>query len=566
MKNKTTTAALLSILALAGLAVTDAYAQSNTQRLADIDDATTDILEDTEVIADSFTALTDMLTAIQDSLAALTTSLAEVMSAITGVEDAVNGVNDKLSGMETAVYNTESSIGSVGTAVTDLSTEVGAISSKIMDMDAMMTGVSDLDDRLAGIEAAIVMLDNSMMSMDGGGDTSDALAVLSATVLSNDAKLNEVLQRLANLEDGQRQLGADVEGISVGQTSAPGNILLEGETELNVDSYDYKTYGDVTTDTAGRYYELEMTFSCSTDVFVDTVSMVHDGAGALQTSPPYALSNTANDGSTGYEMYFGHRENADYGFDNEFWNFVTVDNRNLFDTLFRFSASALAQTYNLPAVFNNKPLEAGEALRFKSQVYDRVTDVIYDRDGTPSAPILGIDAATVTPNLFTLTNRTHSLPFYEINVDWLTYESGTTCSLGFGSSGVSTPGLTESNTLTYGVATDPAHADRSLKDFSNTINCGGEPVEITDITVDTADEWRLAGFVNVNLEYGSMEHTLEFDPSADDAVITNDGDFLPIYLGNDELQISGSIPLDNLLVSLTYNSGSDTDCMAESDY
>lgn len=57
--------------------------------------------------------------------------------------------------------------------------------------------------------------------------------------------------------------------------------------------------------------------------------------------------------------------------------------------------------------------------------------------------------------------------------------------------------------FTYGVTINPADANKSLMDFSNTMSCGDESIVITDITVDTADDWAFATFVNINLEYGS---------------------------------------------------------------
>lgn len=57
--------------------------------------------------------------------------------------------------------------------------------------------------------------------------------------------------------------------------------------------------------------------------------------------------------------------------------------------------------------------------------------------------------------------------------------------------------------FTYGVTINPADVNKSLMGFSNTINCGDEPIVITDITVDAANDWALATFVSINLEYGS---------------------------------------------------------------
>ena len=58
----------------------------------------------------------------------------------------------------------------------------------------------------------------------------------------------------------------------------------------------------------------------------------------------------------------------------------------------------------------------------------------------------------------------------------------------------SAPGLTKSDTLSYGVSTDPANAEDVIKRYSDTIDCGGNPVEITDVTAGTGDDWRLASF------------------------------------------------------------------------
>ena len=552
---KTTTAALLAVLAAAGLAAADAHAQTNTERLKAIDAATQDILEDTEGTPGALAALADAAGAIQAGLSGLAASLSNVMDAVAGIQDAVDGMSAKVSGMDTSIRNTESSVNRVETAVGGVSAEVGVISSKIMGMDALMQNVAGLDARLANmegamteLEGAIAELDNTIQSMDGG--SSVLLSVLASSSIENSAQLAEVLLRLASLEDGLRHQDTEAKK-EVTKTTRPGNILFEGEAERNVDSYDYKRYGDANTDTTGKYYELDMTFSCSADVFLDRAYLVHDGDG-----------NADDIQFDQHVRYFGLTRDQDGIVDasrHRTHNFVTVDGRDLFDTHFRFSGSTdtrAGQTYDLPALFNNKPLKAGETLRFESQVYDRNTTVMYDRNGAKAttAEIKMIGGAT----------RTYSLPFFEVNVEWLTYNSGATCSIGFGTSGVST-GLTKTSTLMYGVTANPDHKNRSLKDFGNTIDCGGEPVEITAITVDTADDWRLAGFVSVVLEHGPNEHRLEFDRNAKEAVITND-DFLPIYLGNDGLTISGTIPLENLLISLTYNSQPDTACRAPSIY
>ena len=57
---------------------------------------------------------------------------------------------------------------------------------------------------------------------------------------------------------------------------------------------------------------------------------------------------------------------------------------------------------------------------------------------------------------------------------------------------------------------------------------------------------------------------LEFDQNY--PVITNGDDFLPIYLGDSELTISGLLQLEDLLIRLTYERGPDTICALEPGY
>ena len=155
---------------------------------------------------------------------------------------------------------------------------------------------------------------------------------------------------------------------------------------------------------------------------------------------------------------------------------------------------------------------------------------------------------------------------YEINVEWFSYESGTSCSIGFGSGSATGPGLTRSTTLSYGVATDPANAEDTIKRYSDTIDCGGDPAEITDITAGTGDDWRLASFADVMIILGSNEYELKFDDATEQPVLENLADVLPLYVGGEDLIISGKIAVENLLLTLHYNTVPDGKCVVEPGY
>ena len=156
-------------------------------------------------------------------------------------------------------------------------------------------------------------------------------------------------------------------------------------------------------------------------------------------------------------------------------------------------------------------------------------------------------------NLIGDNSRNNNVEPCEINADRVASETGVTCSLDFGGAGATAPGLTSSSTLTYGVTTDKADEDNALKKYRDTIDCDGDPVQINEITPGTTDTWRLAGFSDVVLTMGSDEYKLKFDATSDTPVLANQADVLPLYVGNQDLVISGTIAVENLLLSLKYD-------------
>lgn len=516
MKSKTTTAVLLSLLAVAGLAVNDAYAQSNTERLVSIDAATESIKGTVEGLADDTDVLSAMVSAIQDALSG-------IMSAVTGVQASVDGV----------------------------ATDIAQMNSKIDGIEATLAGLSGLDDRLAGIDGRI----DSLAGDDGTDD--QILQVLTATVTSTNDRLENVINRLDAIQAGLESANIKIAEIEKAPaTPRPGNILLEGESELNVDTYDYLKHGDATTNRGTDFYELDMTFSCNKDVFVDKVELV------LVPDNDY-MSRGNNDGTDASDS--PDFEPAWSDMDN---NYVKVNKRDLYNNKLPVGGNSYA-VYHRIAEFNNYAVEAGDTLKFESLLYEGLFGND-DTIATGHATDLGVgDWVAQTSSVATViqlvngSERNDNRGLYELNVDWFSYESGTTCSIGFGSASGVVAGLTKSATLTYGATTDPADEDKILKNFSDEIDCGGNPAEITDITVATAGDWRLAGFANVVLTLGDEDGIkLTFDSKADQAVFTNLGDVLPLSVGTDDLVVSGTIPVENLLVSIKYDTVPDAECTA----
>ena len=120
--------------------------------------------------------------------------------------------------------------------------------------------------------------------------------------------------------------------------------------------------------------------------------------------------------------------------------------------------------------------------------------------------------------------------------------------------------MTISQTLICGVTADKADADDALKKYGDTIGCDGDPVQINEIIPGTTDKWKLAGFSDVVLTMGSDTYKLKFDTTAKTPVLANRGDVLPLYVGNQDLAMSGTMAAGNLLLSLKYDTIPNASC------
>ena len=533
MKSKTTTAVLLSLVAMAGLAVNDVYAQSNTERLVSIDENSESIKGTVEGIADDTDVLSAMVSAIQDTLNGMADTLTNIMNAVTGVQTSVNSV----------------------------AMDVTQMNSKIDGIETTLMGLSGIGDRL----------DNIDIRISGLVGDDQILSVLSSTVTSTNDRLDQVINRLDAIQAGLESANIRIAEIETTPTTPrPGNILLSGESELNVNSYHYGQHGDSTTNRGSHFYELEMTFSCNNDVFIETVELFLDPT----ADDPYQ-----------YMKRYGNTAPTDAdGWADVLNNYVKVHGRDLYNNKLPVGGGNYAE-FHRTADFNNQQLKAGDRLEFESLLYEG----IFVRSGATQGDMVktspaDADNGGVGGNLDELppgadneylihnSNKTTSKApdannaLYEINVEWFSYISGTTCSIGFGSGSAVGPGLTKSDTLSYGVATDPANDKDVIKKYSDTIDCGGNPVEITDITAGTGDDWRLASFADVFIIIGSDEYELTFDDEAEEPEFENVDEVLPLHVGGEDITISGKIAVANLLLTIHYNTVSDAECVVEPDY
>ena len=497
MKATTIHALLLSLVVMAGVAATDAYAQTNTERLQDIH-------EDTSIIK-------GIVDSIQSTLSTFAEQIDGLVASMTSVETSVTDMSSKISGFETTI-----------------------------------------DTRLTGMETTLSEISSSLAA--GSGDDGDSTLTTAALndLINGISRINA---RLGDIENRMTVLEIELTGVAT-QVSTPtpttttparGN-LVENTIQKDITVYNYEQSGKMRSDrNSFNYYDLDLTFSCNNDVFVDNVRMIQ------RISPADNVDEYLNRGA----VYTG-TGNAETEPDGI--NYVQVEGRNLYHNWFLVSGDDHIE-YN-PSLqdFDNMALRSNQALSFETRVYDgNFTDA--GEYVTTGGTNLIEHAPKPTPRDDDDTNEPREL--YTLEVTYRTYYLNTSCSLNFGTAGSSVFNVDTASTLTFGTTIEDSTS--ILKDFEDVIDCGGNPVEITGVTTATVDEWNdsISSFAKMymtvedGVDDDNPDATFTFD-SAGRAELS-EGDY-PAF-GNSDLKVHGTLPAaEGLLVSIEYLSVSANVC------
>lgn len=506
MKATTIHALLLSLVAMAGVAATDAYAQTNTERLQDIH-------EDVPVIK-------EIVEAIQSALATLGEQIDVLITSMTSVETSVTDMSSKISGFETTI---DTRLTGVETALSEISSSLAAGSGVDVDSTLTTTALNDLINGISRINARLGDIENRM------------------TIL--EIELTGVATQVST-------------PTPITATPARGN-LVESTVQKDITAYNYKQSGKKQSDrNSFNYYDLDLTFSCNNDVFVDNVRMIQ----RIGDTEEYLNRGANYDG--GADMDGDMDRDVMKAPDGT--NYVLVNGRSLYHNWFEVSEDKHIE-YNPKLLdFDNMPLRSNQALSFETRVYDgnfSTTDGIYNStDPAPGTERLIEHAPKPTPRDDMIDEPTE---LYTLEVTYRTYYLNTSCSLNFGKAGSSGFNVDTASTLTFGTTIDDGTG--ILKDFEDVIDCGGNPVEITGVTTATVDEWNdsISSFAKM---YMTVEDGV--DDENPDATFTfdsqgraelNEGDY-PVF-GNSDLKVHGTLPAaEGLLISIEYLSVSANVC------
>lgn len=539
MKVKTFHALLLSAVMIAGaVTINDAFAQTNTERLATVVDTTSDT---------------------NSKVAQLTEIWNNFGSQFTPITDALNMVAAEIT--------------TISGEISDLSDDVMATSAKVDTLEDKLdnyaaTRASDsaeLKEQIESLSEALPDIQNKISTLAGDASVGD----LADKVDSITTQLNEFSSTLATIqtevESIQGELGLVKETAQTVVGSAPEQLSNHDlEQEVKLEWYAHTLDAAPTDNT----YKTEYHFTCESDVFISEVSSDIGDAGTNTITLKYNGTGAGSLTSTSvlnpvYTVTSDAAERADAT--------LSVGGNVLFDSRFGGTAAAESPTiYDQEHDFELMELKAGELLTFESMTEAR----------SASNAIANVVAlyqyANTEKNTANATGVTDSTPFLTgVNGDNL---NATKAQLG--------AATVYSVTVNYhSEAADPKckitpadvapldNVDQILfisPDISGTgvltqyeaqMDCDLNAVRITDVTADLTGADGFNNYVNMKLTVGD-DTKAEFTFADNTSVLTEKYSY-PIEFEATNLKIEGDALVGSgLVIQFTYDTVTGGECTA----
>lgn len=573
MKSKLLPALLLSIAVIAGTTtITDAFAQTNTERLQTVVETTADTNDVVHMIMEA---------------------LSDIIASITAVDEHVHELSEEVS-MSTST-----------------------ITSKLSDIEQTLAGsaalgvtMQQISSDVQSVKMTVEEIDEHVMAM---GDNSALEATISDLSTSTNTRLNSLEDSInerfaaidAQLEGISTSLGV-VETTVLPDPDAPAEIpALMSEVKNNMIKASYfatafsNTNAEISSwpkgDSADRFVlPYDFTFSCDQNVLIDTVSI--EAAGPLKDVDTVSSdTDNAIDTTMGYghPILVGQYDAGDAlsAADTFAPTTIKVAGRTLVNTIFNTGTTAGSVAYHQPADFELMQLSANSPLQFKSMInFMAYTDVenteldkadirlLYNLDddeanNVPLYPETGVATITTdgTPadvDINTYANLTagnntqlehFDFDIFKVNVDYISLSgSNANCELSLPevSAALSERDSTLVNLVTSG--------DGLIKTFEAEVTCNDKPAAITGLTASHEVNSSAVGAADLVLEAGgqSIKFNLPTDPSKDPTVTPTDAKKnLPLKFESGNLKISGKVPqVSGILLQVAYQTVSGNSC------
>ena len=548
MKVKTFHALLLSAVMIAGaVTINDAFAQTNTERLATVVDTTSDT---------------------NSKVAQLTEIWNNFGSQFTPITDALNMVAAEIT--------------TISGEISDLSDDVMATSAKVDTLEDKLdnyaaTRASDsaeLKEQIESLSEALPDIQNKISTLAGDASVGD----LADKVDSITTQLNEFSSTLATIqtevESIQGELGLVKETAQTVVGSAPDQLTNhELEQEVKLEWYAHRLDAPST----GNTYKTEYHFTCESDVFIGTVnSDIGEGAAGTLTSGTNFITFKYNGTGSGSQTSDSEAANPVYYNASDSIHepdaTLHVGGNVLFDS--KFGGTITSPTvYDAPHDFELMELKAGKLLTFKSMT-KQSSDVTgqtalfhYANTTLNTANATGIDtaaadglAATFTAlpgfsdaNLNATKAQLGAATVYSVTVNYHSEAADPKCKI--------TPAdIAPLDNVDQILFISPDISGTGvLTEYEAQMDCDLNAVRITDVTADLTGADGFNNYVNMKLTVGD-DTKAEFTFANNTSMLTEKYSY-PIEFEATNLKVEGDALVGSgLVIQFTYDTVTDGVC------
>ena len=327
MERKAFHALLLSLAVIAGAMTitTDAHAQTNTERLATVEDNTNSIIA--------------ALSGISDAIA---NGFAAVMEALGAIQADVDSIDSELGTVHNEVETLHSEVGSIADNVADTQAAVDGLNDQIDDIRMTVTTAAAA---IAASEQPDPAVAEILQGVEANRENIGALT----NALTN---INERLDMISNAVGTVNTTTSNIQDAVA--TSADGTATALSELHSDTVTYDVpvSAFGDNKADAAT--YKADLALECESPVFLDTITTnnpsAHEagtGAGNTASQKPFSPSDTGATADTVPAKVS-----------------VVANGMTVYDTRFQ-TGTSLPSVYSAGASFNLAELAAGKSLTIK---------------------------------------------------------------------------------------------------------------------------------------------------------------------------------------------------------
>lgn len=575
MELKTTHALLLSIVVITGAVTTDAFAQSNTERLAEIDEKSNAV----QGIVDS---LQRMVESLSENVESILTKMASIAGKLDNVGTGVAGMRDGIIDLSAKTNSLETSTKDMYANVADVQEKVGSLSSAITSFDDIQTNVMLLTAKMDNLETILTdgdIINHVTTNMNDIDALSEQVVATDARMM---ATLNEIQARLMDITANLSVVSDKVDRPIVGPGSSA-DAFTENSEDKRVSTYDFARLGKKIDERGYTYYDLDLRFVCNEDVRLKTATVIQaltEGSQYLNRGAVYGDATESNP-----RPFPGTANYPDLGV-----NYVKIQGTSVYHNWYQINPTNVVE-FSYDADFGTRLLRAGDAVPFHARLYDgefvirnststlAFIDATATEQGTVSVASIGNyvgkileddytayrdtdaidDTAVIHPDFraqLIERDSTKAKDLYTIRVDWVSTKSGTQCSISYGSD---SDVASYNKKIGYVFSAHVINPDDVLSDFDTTIDCAGDPVRISNIEATPApsDKWD-EQFVDYAKLYLTVQDGKN-DDTPDAEYLFAVGGEVTLLEGDDylefndaDLRIHGELPpgIENLVVSL----------------